>query len=627
MQVGPYEVLSELGRGGMGVVYRARDPRLDREVALKLLLPLADPEERLRFQREAEAAGALRHPALLKVHEAGFERGRPYLVTALAQGSLADELRRGPLAPRRAAELVAQLAHGLELAHAQGILHRDIKPANVLLDEEGRPLLADFGLARRLQDETLTATGGVLGTPAYMAPEQARGERTDARSDVYGLGALLYACLTGSPPFQRASALLTLNAVVQEPLVPPRELAPAVPSELSRLCERFLAKAPADRPANAEALARELEAWLGGAQAKRAPGPLALTGAGIAALLLILAALGLRPAASPAPTPPPPPPAASTSDSPRPVASARRTPKAPAVDRPLAEALEAAQRVLEWDERNEAVNRLREPKELSEAIKALSERLSLAPADAADRAAAQRTLADLLTRRSARPRGLKRIYEEEASDLERALELDPGPERQAHYVRALVRLAKRSEEQGRGYEELAQWKNLCELAPQRPEGWLWQVRVLRHGKRERELLQVVEQVREVGVESRDLLLELSVVGLDFARPQLAYDACKRLLELDPADAVAWQRLAGTAQELGHEEEAFSAMERAIALREETYAYLYVGLARERLRQGQHAEALRLAKQGLERATDLDSIGRAQLEQIAEAAAQGSTGGR
>ncbi|HBP20941.1 MAG TPA: serine/threonine protein kinase, partial [Planctomycetes bacterium] len=189
MQVGPYEVLSELGRGGMGVVYRARDPRLDREVALKLLLPLADPEERLRFQREAEAAGALRHPALLKVHEAGFERGRPYLVTALAQGSLADELRRGPLAPRRAAELVAQLAHGLELAHAQGILHRDIKPANVLLDEEGRPLLADFGLARRLQDETLTATGGVLGTPAYMAPEQARGERTDARSDVYGLGA------------------------------------------------------------------------------------------------------------------------------------------------------------------------------------------------------------------------------------------------------------------------------------------------------------------------------------------------------------------------------------------------------------------------------------------------------
>ncbi|MGE0709551.1 MAG: protein kinase [Planctomycetota bacterium] len=288
-RVGRYELEGELGRGGMGIVYRARDTELGRAVALKVI-QVVDAEDRARFAREALAASAVTHPALLPVYDVGEERGRPFLVTALAAGSLADLLRTGPLEPRKAADLLAQVARGLAAAHAAGVVHRDLKPANVLLDAGGRPLLADFGLARRLQDETLTATGTVLGTPGYMAPEQARGERADARSDVYGLGALLYACLTAAPPFRRASPLLTLAAVAAEPPRPPRELVPAVPARLSELCLRALAKDPDERPPSADVFADELEAWLrateGAGERQRGP-RLALAGLAVLTLGLL----------------------------------------------------------------------------------------------------------------------------------------------------------------------------------------------------------------------------------------------------------------------------------------------------------------------------------------------------
>ncbi|HBP18254.1 MAG TPA: serine/threonine protein kinase, partial [Planctomycetes bacterium] len=240
-QVGPYRLEGELGRGGMGAVYRATDTRSGREVALKLLHGLAGSEDRARFLREIEAASSLVHPHVLPVFEHGSDQGRPFLATALAEGgSLAGRLRLTPLDPAPAALLVSQVARGLEAAHRSGILHRDLKPENVLLDGEGRPLLADFGLARQVKDETLTASGTVLGTPGYMSPEQARGERAGVRSDVYGLGALLYASLAARPPFRGRSLLETLAAVVADPPAP----IPGVPESLWRVLQRCLAKDP-----------------------------------------------------------------------------------------------------------------------------------------------------------------------------------------------------------------------------------------------------------------------------------------------------------------------------------------------------------------------------------------------
>ena len=255
-RIGRFRVLAELGRGGMGVVYRALDPSSGREVALKVLTALADPEERLRFAREAETARAIDHPHVLRVLEVGQEGARPFLVTELAPaGSLAERLRQAPLPPGEAARVVAQVARGLAAAHAAGALHRDLKPANVLFAGDGRALLADFGLARRLRDESLTATGTILGTPGYMAPEQARGERADARSDVHGLGALLYATLAGEPPFKGRSLLETLAAVVNDP--PPTP--PGAPPPLAALTRRCLAKDPSARYPSAEAVALALE--------------------------------------------------------------------------------------------------------------------------------------------------------------------------------------------------------------------------------------------------------------------------------------------------------------------------------------------------------------------------------
>ncbi|HBP23849.1 MAG TPA: hypothetical protein DEA08_39485 [Planctomycetes bacterium] len=320
-EVGGYELLEELGRGGMGVVYRAFDPRRGREVAVKLLLGLNDPEEVERFEREGRALSELIHPAILPVLDAGQDQGHPFLVSPLAADSLAAQLRRGPLPPARAAELTAQLARGLEHAHATQILHRDLKPANVLLDEQGQPLLADFGLARFLAERTLTASGAVLGTPSYMSPEQARGERADLRSEVYGLGAILYTALTGRPPFRAASPLLTLAAVNSAPLPPVRSLAPAVPPTLAQVCERALAKDPSARYSTVREFAQALESWQGGEvpAARRTPALIALS---LVALMGV--SLALRGGGEPAPANSPSSPRASAPPGPELAAQARR---------------------------------------------------------------------------------------------------------------------------------------------------------------------------------------------------------------------------------------------------------------------------------------------------------------
>jgi WD40 repeat protein len=271
---GDYEILERLGGGGMGVVYRARQSRLRRVVALKMIRSgaLAGPGEVQRFQTEARAAARLAHPHVVAVHEIGRHDGQDYFsMDYVAGGSLADLLRDGPLPPRRAAEIIAAVAEAVHFAHEQGVLHRDLKPANVLLTESGEPKVADFGLAKWLRAEDLSAaeptlSGQLVGTPSYMAPEQAAGKTVlvGPATEVYALGAVLYACLTGRPPFAAASVPETLLDVLRRDPLPPRTLSPSVPRDLETVCLKCLHKEPHRRYPTAKHLADDLRRYLAG---------------------------------------------------------------------------------------------------------------------------------------------------------------------------------------------------------------------------------------------------------------------------------------------------------------------------------------------------------------------------
>ncbi len=265
-----YEVEAVLGRGGMGVVFRARHLPLRRVVALKMLLagPYAGPHERERFRREAEAVARLRHPNVVQVYDVGDSDGRPYFTMEYIEGgSLAEKLAGTPQPARQAAQLLATLAGAVQAAHQAGIVHRDLKPGNVLLTADGTPKVTDFGLARRLDgEESLTWTGTAVGTPSYMAPEQARGEKAanGPATDIYALGAILYELLTGRPPFRAESATATLQQVLTDEPVSPTRLNPQVPRDLTTICLKCLSKQPQRRYASAAALAEELGRFLRG---------------------------------------------------------------------------------------------------------------------------------------------------------------------------------------------------------------------------------------------------------------------------------------------------------------------------------------------------------------------------
>jgi hypothetical protein len=264
-----YEIEGILGRGGMGVVYRARHLALKRAVALKMILHAghAGEAERARFRAEAEAAARLTHPHIVQVYEVGEHDGRPFCALELVEGgSLAGKLMAGPLPPAEAAKLAEAMARAMSLAHARNVIHRDLKPANVLLTSDGTPKIADFGLARRLDESGQTQAGAVLGTPSYMAPEQAEGRANEAgpAADVWALGAVLYECLTGRPPFLGASVLETLEQVRTREPAPPRSLNPAVPRDLETVCLKCLRKEPERRYASAAELADDLGRFLRG---------------------------------------------------------------------------------------------------------------------------------------------------------------------------------------------------------------------------------------------------------------------------------------------------------------------------------------------------------------------------
>jgi eukaryotic-like serine/threonine-protein kinase len=276
-QVPGYRIEAVLGQGGMGIVYRAWHLRLQRRVALKMLLAgaYAKPAERERFQREAEAIAALVHPNIVQVHDVGEVDERPYFTMELVDGGdLAKQIQGTPQPARKAAGLVATLADAVHAAHRRGIVHRDLKPANVLLTSDGTPKVTDFGLAQRLEGgEGLTLSGTPLGTPSYMAPEQARGNR-DAigpATDIYALGAILYELLTGRPPFRAESGLATLQQVMADDPVPPARLNRRVPRDLETICLKCLHKDPQRRYASAQALADDLRRFERGEPIKARP--------------------------------------------------------------------------------------------------------------------------------------------------------------------------------------------------------------------------------------------------------------------------------------------------------------------------------------------------------------------
>jgi ABC-type nitrate/sulfonate/bicarbonate transport system substrate-binding protein len=272
-----YEILARLGQGGMGVVYKARQLELDRTVAVKMIRPdvEADPEKVRRFRLEAKVFARIQHPNIVQIYEVGEHAGRPFLVLEFIEGgSLADRLDGKPWPTRDAARLVRDLARGIQEAHQREIVHRDLKPSNVLLPRDTlTPKVTDFGIAKLLDPEARqTQTGQILGTPCYMAPEQAgEGKLIGPATDVYGLGATLYELLAGKPPFQGDSYASVLDQVKNREPVPPRQLVHSVPRDLETVCLKCLEKDPARRYPSAAALAEDLDRFLTGQSVKARP--------------------------------------------------------------------------------------------------------------------------------------------------------------------------------------------------------------------------------------------------------------------------------------------------------------------------------------------------------------------
>jgi serine/threonine protein kinase/tetratricopeptide (TPR) repeat protein len=307
-ELGDYELLEEVGRGGQGVVFRARQKSLNRIVALKVISlgQWASKAHLKRFRLEAEAAARLEHPGIVPIHEVGERDGSCYFSMKFVEGGQLDEVaRRKPIPIRRAVELIAKVARTVHYAHEHGILHRDIKPGNILLDEKGEPHLTDFGLARLVESEsTVTRTMEVLGTPSYMAPEQAVGNNAaiSSATDVYGLGAVLYQLLTGQPPFAGGTTYETIKLVLDTEPRQPRLLNPEVDRDLSTICLKCLEKDPKRRYPSALALAEDLERWLKHEPiAARRTGPLTRAGKWMrrnpTSTLLVASLVGLAAAA------------------------------------------------------------------------------------------------------------------------------------------------------------------------------------------------------------------------------------------------------------------------------------------------------------------------------------------
>jgi len=331
-RVGRYEILAELGRGATGQVYRARDPEIDRLVAVKVLTPSAgaDSQEvqawRERFRREARAAGRLTHPNIVAIHDVGEDDGRPFLVMELVEGEPLDQRLRaqGPFPTEQVVSIGKEIAQALDYAHRQGVVHRDIKPANILLRRDGLVKVTDFGIAR-LSGAEATRTGQIFGTPSYMSPEQIAGGKVDGRSDLFSLAAVLYELLTGEKTFPGETVSTILYRIVHEEPIPIRRLNPSLSSPLDACLRRALAKDPAERQTSAAELAKELQATAKGRPsdaattriipprrppAQRGKRSAWIWGTAAVAGMALAAVVWFRPTPPPLPRPSPPPAAA-----------------------------------------------------------------------------------------------------------------------------------------------------------------------------------------------------------------------------------------------------------------------------------------------------------------------------
>lgn len=261
-KIGRYEIRGELGRGGMATVYRAYDPVFEREVAVKVLPPhlMEDPQFRKRFEREARIVAQLEHPAIVPVYDVGEDNGQLFFVMRyMSGGSLSDRLKKGPLSLEETLYLLEHLAPALDAAHAKGVVHRDLKPANILFDASGMPYLSDFGIAKVLTGQQTTLTGDfIVGTPAYISPEQAQGKPIDGRSDIYSLGAILYHMLSGEPPYQADTPMSLALKHITEPPPDILQVNPSLPPALAALIRKAMAKNPAERFATAGEMVKAL---------------------------------------------------------------------------------------------------------------------------------------------------------------------------------------------------------------------------------------------------------------------------------------------------------------------------------------------------------------------------------
>ena len=326
-KIGRYEIKSELGRGGMATVYRAYDPSFDREVALKVLPRemLHDPQFRSRFERELKIVAGLEHPSIVPVYDVGEDNEQPYFVMRhMTGGSLSGEIAKGNFSLQDTARIVARVAQGLAYAHKKGIVHRDLKPDNILFDDAGDPFISDFGIAK-LAESTGSLTGsGIIGTPAYMSPEQAQGSDVDSRSDVYGLGVIAYQMLTGQQPYHADTPMGVVVKHITEPVPEILKVVPSLPPETDRFIKSAMAKDRNKRYANTIDLAKGLNLAAFGNEGVFSPtltkgsrtevfaassSPRSRTGLVVAGVVLAVALVGLFlfrgqifPAAQPTPT-------------------------------------------------------------------------------------------------------------------------------------------------------------------------------------------------------------------------------------------------------------------------------------------------------------------------------------
>ena len=272
LRFGRYEIISELGRGGMATVYHAHDPRVRREVAIKVLPRefVHDPTFRARFQREAETIAALEHPAIVPVYDYGEENGQPYFVMRyMPGGSLAERIRQGPLSLAETNRILQRIAPALDEAHARGVIHRDLKPANILFDKNGEAYLSDFGIAKLAQASGTLTGSGVIGTPAYMSPEQASGGELDGRSDLYSLGVIVFEMLTGTQPYRADTPMGLAVKHLTEPVPCILEVRGDLPPDFDQVIARAMAKRREDRYATAADLAADVAAIAAGKAIRR----------------------------------------------------------------------------------------------------------------------------------------------------------------------------------------------------------------------------------------------------------------------------------------------------------------------------------------------------------------------